>query len=179
MVSRLGPRMPPDLISGRDIELIAVGLLSLLASGWWATSPDGAVNVTPMGLFLGLSVVGHPVARQSLEARPDPRPARAGVTGTESSTPPAFRWERATGGASVRTGRCRGAGGTGNGPSREGPTAPGRRFTRTSDARTADRPATDRPLSLPRGWRGDSIRYHTTNRPALCSPYAQLLRVAI
>ncbi len=61
--------MPPDLISGRDIELIAVGLLSLLACGWWGTSADGALNVTPLSLFLGLSVLSFWLAWWDIRSR--------------------------------------------------------------------------------------------------------------
>ena len=44
--------MPPDLISGRDIELIVIEIFSLLASGAWATKSDGSINLVPLGINL-------------------------------------------------------------------------------------------------------------------------------
>ena len=54
--------MPPDLIIGRDIELIVIGIFSLLASGAWATKPDGSINLVPLGMFVLLAVLSFLLA---------------------------------------------------------------------------------------------------------------------
>lgn len=61
--------MPPDLISGRDIELIAIGVLSLFAGGVWATGPDGSINVVPLGVFSLLAVLSFFLAWVDIRSR--------------------------------------------------------------------------------------------------------------
>ena len=64
-----GSRMPPDLITGRDIELIAVGILSLFAGGTWAVRPDGSIDLVPLGTFLLLASVSFFLAWLDIRSR--------------------------------------------------------------------------------------------------------------
>ncbi|MDX1745709.1 MAG: hypothetical protein R3324_07210 [Halobacteriales archaeon] len=61
--------MPSDLINGRDIELIVVGVLSLLAGGVWAMGPDGSVNVVPLGVFSLLALLSFFLAWVDIRSR--------------------------------------------------------------------------------------------------------------
>jgi hypothetical protein len=64
-----GSRMPPDLITGRDTELIAVGILSLFAGGAWAMRPDGSIDPVPLGTFLLLASVSVFLAWVDIHSR--------------------------------------------------------------------------------------------------------------
>lgn len=61
--------MPPDLITGRDIELIAVGILSLFAGGTWAVQPDGSIDPVPLGTFLSLALLSFLLAWVDIRSR--------------------------------------------------------------------------------------------------------------
>lgn len=63
--------MPPDVVTGRDIKLIAVGMLCLLAGGAWATTFDGWENVLPLGIFGLLAVLSFWVAWWDIRSRRD------------------------------------------------------------------------------------------------------------
>jgi len=50
--------MPPELITGRDVELITVGAVSLLAAGWFGLLRQLNWIVVTLFIFLGsLSLV--------------------------------------------------------------------------------------------------------------------------
>jgi hypothetical protein len=61
--------MPPDLITGRDTELIAVGILSLFAGGAWAMRPDGSIDPVPLGTFPLLASVSVFLAWVDIHSR--------------------------------------------------------------------------------------------------------------
>jgi len=61
--------MPPDLITGRDIELIAVGIFSLFAGGAWAMRPDGSINLVSLGMFVLLAVLSFFLAWIDIRSR--------------------------------------------------------------------------------------------------------------
>lgn len=61
--------MPPDLIAGRDIELIVVGIASLFAGGVWAMRPDGSIDLVPLGTFLLLALLSFFLAWVDVRSR--------------------------------------------------------------------------------------------------------------
>lgn len=61
--------MPPELITGRDIELIAVGIFLLVAGGAWARRPDGSINLVPLGMFFLLAVLSFSLAWMDIRSR--------------------------------------------------------------------------------------------------------------
>ena len=61
--------MPPDPISGRDVELIATGLFSLFAGGVWAVRPDGSVDAGPLVTFALLAVLSFSLAWVDIRSR--------------------------------------------------------------------------------------------------------------
>lgn len=61
--------MAPDVVTGRDIKLVAVGILCLLAGGAWATAFDGWRNVVPMSTFGLLAVLSFWVAWWDVRSR--------------------------------------------------------------------------------------------------------------
>jgi hypothetical protein len=61
--------MPPDLITGRDVELIGFGILSLFAGGTWAVRPDGSIDPVPLGTFLLLALVSFFLAWVDVRSR--------------------------------------------------------------------------------------------------------------
>ncbi|MFC6940654.1 hypothetical protein ACFQE8_11865 [Salinirubellus sp. GCM10025818] len=61
--------MPPDLITGRDVELIGIGILSLFAGGTWAVRPDGSIDPVPLGTFLLLTLVSFFLAWVDVRSR--------------------------------------------------------------------------------------------------------------
>lgn len=61
--------MPPELLTGRDIELIAVGFLSLFAGGAWALQPDGSMNLVPLATFVLLAGVSFVLAWMDIRSR--------------------------------------------------------------------------------------------------------------
>ena len=64
--------MAPEIVTGRDIKLIAVGLLCLLAGGAWATEFDGWSSVVPLTIFATLAVASFCVAWWDIRSRRDP-----------------------------------------------------------------------------------------------------------
>lgn len=61
--------MPPELITGRDVELIAIGIISLFAGGVWAVQPDGSIHVAPLVTFSSLAVLSFLLAWVDIRSR--------------------------------------------------------------------------------------------------------------
>jgi len=60
---------PPELFTGRDIELIGAGAACLFAAGWWAIGSDGSVQWTPLLIFLLLASLSVGLAVWDIRTR--------------------------------------------------------------------------------------------------------------
>ena len=62
-------RTPPDPISGRDVELIAIGIICLVAAGTWVVLPGSPIDPRPPAIFVVLGVVSFGLAWWDIRSR--------------------------------------------------------------------------------------------------------------
>lgn len=62
---------PPDSITGRDVELVVVGVLCVFAAGVWGVRPDGSLDPSPLVVFALLATVSFLLALWDVRTRSD------------------------------------------------------------------------------------------------------------
>lgn len=60
---------PSDLIDGRDVELIAVGILCLVGAGAWIVLPIGPIDWRPVVIFVMMGGVSFGLAWWDVRTR--------------------------------------------------------------------------------------------------------------